>query len=164
MLDPMIDRTIVAFRRPTCGLLTTPAHVAQQPPDMPRVIDSSGPLSDHVGHPLESPDVGAESAGARSLEEDGLDGSELVVADLGEAAGPRRDLQRLRAALRPAVEPDAGSLSADAQFPGDVRWPKSLLEQLGSSLSAFLQGSQLLWGAPRTTGVMSVGGNSSRRD
>jgi hypothetical protein len=77
---------------------------------MAGVIDDAGSLRDHVGDPLERPDLGAVAAGPCSLEEHGVDGGELLIAELGmlppDALG---ELQRLATAPLPESEPQVAA-------------------------------------------------------
>jgi hypothetical protein len=91
MLDPAGDLLLVAFDRAPLRTLQRPAQpVAQDRPDMPRVMTHPGQLGDYHRDPLQGPQVGIEPVGLGALQQGLLDAGQLSARQLGSGpVGPR---------------------------------------------------------------------------
>jgi len=107
---------------------------------------NAGHRLDDLGEPLQGPELGVESMGARSLAELLLDELQLCSSQLGLPACSAGSLHRGLAALTPCFVPAAGALSAYPKYMSDCSLLQSFLEQASGAPPSLLQLEEI---APR---------------
>jgi len=120
LFDPGRDLGFVSLGGAPGGLLPAPAHRPQKPPDVARVVIDRSRLLDHLGHPLERPEVGRVPVGSGSLQQRFLNGAHLLRAEPWHPAGATGSVQGVSdpTASDPLIHPVAHRLAGDPQRPG----------------------------------------------
>ena len=94
MGQPVLDGFLVAFFGLALGALHAPAQpMSQQPPHRRVRQRHPGQALNHYGDAVQGPHIGGEPVGQRALQQRLLDRLQLVVGDLGAAAGRAAALQ-----------------------------------------------------------------------
>jgi hypothetical protein len=140
VLDPLVDRRLVALGGAACRPLHRPAEpVAQQPPDVGGVVADAGEPLDAQRDAVDGPQLADEAAGRRAGEQCPLDLRELLVGQPWRRAAGAFAAQRLTAAGLEAAMPDADGLGGDAEPAGDLGLVDAGGEQLGRAQPAGLE-------------------------
>jgi hypothetical protein len=105
--------------------------LTQDPPNVTRVVGDPGHPFDHLGHPVQSPELVAEAAGARPFEQGHLDGPDLLCVQPRSPPSSASALQRGLPFLLPAAVPNAGGLDAHLELGGDFSRPGTIGEERG---------------------------------
>ena len=106
---------------------------------MPGMEFDAGHSVDDLGEPLQGPELGVESMGARSLAELLLDEFQLCRGQLGLPACSAGSLHRGLAALTPCLVPTAGALPTHPKYVSDCSLLQSFLEHASGAPPSFLE-------------------------
>jgi hypothetical protein len=113
LLDPAVDRRLVAFGSPTPGPLDTPAQpMLQQRPHPGGMVGAPGEALDHGRDPVQGPQLPGEPVGGGAGEQGLLDGGELLI---GRRGAGRLGLRLRRASLLPCRQRACQTLTAWAE-------------------------------------------------
>src|SRR5262245_48622380 len=128
---PVPDRFLVPLDGPPGRLLPAPSQPPQDPPDVADLVPNPGLHRDHVGHPLQGPELGAPAICARPLEQRPLHLPQLLLGQQRRPAGSLRPLQALVALRLPGPVPDAGALPRHPQLARHLGRVQALGEEPG---------------------------------
>jgi hypothetical protein len=120
VFDPGLELGLVSLSGAAAGLLPAPAHRSQEPPHVSGVVAHRSRSFDHLGHPLERPEVGRVPVGSGSLQQHFLNGAHLLRAEPWHPAGATGSEQGVSdpTASDPLIHPVAHRLATDLQRPG----------------------------------------------
>src|SRR6266849_10874927 len=148
LLDPALDRRVVAFYRSACRSLPTPAQpVAQDVPHPCGVVRDPSHALDHFSHAFQGPHIVDVAVGCSALGERCFDLGQLLAVQLGQPSGASRPTQTISPSPTPHRAPIRHDLMAHAQLPGDLGWTDALLKQVRGTHPALLHRRKI---TPRT--------------
>jgi hypothetical protein len=117
LLDPNGDRLVVALpRAPRRPLLAPAQPFPQDGPRLRRPVTDPGHPLDHLRHPGQRPHLGRVAVRLRTLDQRGLNLSQLLVGQLRPATGATSADQRGPAAGQPHVVPPGCGRLRDPQL------------------------------------------------
>jgi hypothetical protein len=108
-----------------------------------RVVGDPRHPRDHLGHPVQGPELVAEAMGARPFEQGQLDRPDLLCAQPGWAPGAAGAHQRGLSVLLPSAVPHAGGLDAHLKLSGNLGRPGSLGKERGGPAATFAEGVEV---------------------
>src|ERR1035441_197559 len=88
LLHPVGDGLVVTLCRTARRALTTPSHLPQDPPHVPRVVTDASQGFDHFRHALQRPHVGRVAVFERPLPQLLLNEAQVRLIELREPARP----------------------------------------------------------------------------
>src|SRR6266567_2593724 len=131
LLDPLVDGFVVAFSGSACWSLPTPLQtLAQDVPDMRRVIRHASYVVDHLGHTLQGPHVIRIAVGLSAFDQLAFDLRELVSGQFRQPSRSSSRTQSVSTRSTPRRAPIRDDLMPHAQLPCDLRRTDALFEQV----------------------------------
>jgi hypothetical protein len=119
--DPLPNRLFVSLPRLACWSLQRPAHLAQNPPHVPRMVMNAGHPLDDLCHAWQRPQVCAEPLRPSPLSKSPVHLAKLCRIQSRHPTGTTCSLQRGKATAPPLPIPSGDALSADRQRSRDPR-------------------------------------------
>ena len=130
---------LVAFFSHPFGFLATPVQLAQQPPDMARMVADAGLLGNQIGDARKGPELIVIALLLGACQQRLNQVLKLLLAEPTAGSG-RLGLQAGQALILEALSPGADTRATDAQASADFSIREPLFEENGRLLAA---GSEL---------------------